>query len=150
LEKQEGEYKGNFTFDVNKSSLMAALTMANNIRLAIIAFALGALFGLPCLVLLLYNGRMLGTLEGLMLLHGFFLDFNALILTHGVLELSAICIAGGSGLLLARALVAPGNLPRREALRRAAPDALGLLAGCCCMLVLAGVIEAYVTPHFSR
>jgi uncharacterized membrane protein SpoIIM required for sporulation len=150
LEKQQGEYRGNFTFEVKQSALVGALIIANNIFVAIRAFAFGALLGLPCLYLLIYNGRMLGTLEGLMVAHGYFLDFNALILTHGVLELSAICISGASGLLLARALVAPGNLPRREALRRAAPDALGLLAGCCALLVVAGLIEAYVTPHYPK
>lgn len=150
LEKQQGEYRGNFTFDLNHSPLVAALIIANNVRLAIVAFALGALLGLPCLLLLIYNGRMLGTLEAMVLTHGFFLDFNSLILTHGVLELSAICIAGGSGLLLTRALVMPGNVPRMTALRKVAPDALGLLAGCCLLLVIAGLIEAYVTPHFSR
>jgi uncharacterized membrane protein SpoIIM required for sporulation len=93
---------------------------------------------------------MLGTLEGMMIVHGYFLDFNALILTHGVLELTAICISGASGLLLGWALIAPGPLTRKEALKRIAGDAFGLLAGCVVMLVFAGVIEAYVTPHFSQ
>jgi uncharacterized membrane protein SpoIIM required for sporulation len=116
---------------------------------AIRAFAFGALLGLPCFYLLLYNGRMLGTLEGLVYNHGFFIDFNALILTHGVLELTAICIAGGSGFLLAMAVIAPGNLTRRDSLKVVARDAFGLLAGSCAILVVAGIIEAYVTPHFS-
>jgi uncharacterized membrane protein SpoIIM required for sporulation len=153
LEKQKGEkgeYKGNFTFDVNRSSAVAVAIIGNNILVGLRAFAFGTLLGLPCLYLLLYNGRMLGTLEGMMLASGYFLDFNSLILTHGVFELSAICISGGSGLLLARAVIAPGTLTRREALRRAAGDAFGLFAGACAMLVVAGVIEAYVTPHFGQ
>jgi hypothetical protein len=80
----------------------------------------------------------------------FLLDFNALILTHGVLELTAICIAGGSGLLLAKAIIAPGNRTRREALKSVSGDAFKLLAGCMAMLVVAGIIEAFVTPHFSQ
>jgi uncharacterized membrane protein SpoIIM required for sporulation len=150
LEKQEGEYRGNFTFSASESPLVAVTIIGNNIRVAITVFALGALCCLPAVLLLVYNGRMLGTLAGLTWNHGFFLDFHALILTHGVLELSAICISGGAGLMLGWAVIAPGPLPRREALRRAAGDAFGLLAGCAVMLVVAGIIEAYVTPHFGQ
>jgi uncharacterized membrane protein SpoIIM required for sporulation len=150
LEKQEGEYRGNFTFDIHKSPLMAVVIITNNVLVAARAFAFGALLCLPCLLLLLYNGRMLGTLEALVAAHGYFQDFNALILTHGVLELTAICISGGSGLLVGWAILAPGRLSRKEALRRAAVDAFGLFAGACAMLVVAGVIEAFVTPHFPR
>jgi uncharacterized membrane protein SpoIIM required for sporulation len=92
---------------------------------------------------------MLGTLTGLVWLHGFALDFYSLILTHGVLELTAICISGGAGLILGWSLIAPGRLPRRDALRHAAGDAFGLLAGSVLMLIVAGLIEAYVTPHFA-
>jgi uncharacterized membrane protein SpoIIM required for sporulation len=150
LEKQEGEYHGNFTFDVAESPLVAVLIFANNIRVSINCFAMGALCCLPGALFLVYNGRMLGTLTGLMLNHGYFMDFYSLILTHGVLELSAICIAGGAGLLLGWALIAPGRLSRRDALRQVAGDAFGLLAGSCLLLIVAGLIEAYVTPHFPQ
>jgi uncharacterized membrane protein SpoIIM required for sporulation len=150
LEQQHGEYRGNFTFGVHQSVIAAVLIIGNNLLVGVRAFAFGALLCLPCLLILLYNGRMLGTLEGLVLLHGYFLDFNSLILTHGVLELSAICISGGSGLLLGWAVLAPGDSTRAAALRRAAPDAFGLLAGAAAMLVVAGLIEAYVTPHFGQ
>jgi uncharacterized membrane protein SpoIIM required for sporulation len=103
---------------VKESAVVAVLIIANNIYVAMRAFAFGALLGLPCLYLLIYNGRMLGTLEGLVYNHGYFRDFNALILTHGVLELTAICISGGSGLLLAKAIIALGNRTPRAALGR--------------------------------
>ena len=122
--------------------------MANNVLVAILVFAAGALYCVPALLLLVYNGRMLGTLSGLVWMQGYLLDFYSLVLTHGVLELSAICIAAGSGLLLGWAVIAPGRLPRRDALRAAAGDAFGLLAGAALLLVVAGLIEAYITPHF--
>jgi uncharacterized membrane protein SpoIIM required for sporulation len=150
LEKTQGEYRGNFTFDVSKSPLVAVLIIANNLLVAVKFFGLGALLCLPCLLMILYNGRMLGTLEAMVALHGYFWDFNALILTHGVLELTALCISGGSGLLIGWSILAPGRLTRKEALRRAAVDAFGLLAGACALLVVAGLIEAFVTPHFPR
>lgn len=150
LEKQQGEYRGNFTFDVSHSPFVAVAIVGNNVRVAATAFALGALLCLPGIVLLVYQGRMLGTLTGLVWLHGYARDFYALILTHGVLELTAICIAGGAGLMLGWALIAPGRLPRRDALRQAAREAFGLLGGAALMLVVAGCIEAYVTPHFPQ
>jgi uncharacterized membrane protein SpoIIM required for sporulation len=150
LEQQQGEYKGNFTFDVSQSPLVAVAIIGNNIKVAIMAFAFGALLCLPGVLLLVYNGRMLGTLTGMVWLHGYAVDFFSLILTHGVLELTAICVSAGAGLMLGWALIAPGRLPRREALRRAAGQAFGLLGGSALLLVVAGLIEAYVTPHFPQ
>jgi uncharacterized membrane protein SpoIIM required for sporulation len=149
LEKQKGEYRGNFTFDVSESPLVAVQIIGNNIRVAIMAFALGAAGCVLGVFLLVFNGRMLGTLSGLVWNGGYFVGFYAIILTHGVLELSAICISAGGGLRLGWALLAPGRLTRRDAFRVAAPDAFGLLGGAVLMLVVAGVIEAFITPHFS-
>jgi uncharacterized membrane protein SpoIIM required for sporulation len=150
LERQHGEYRGNFTFDVSQSPLVAVSIIGNNIKVAVLAFGLGCLLCLPGILLLAFNGRMLGTLSGLLWNQGYFVDFYGLILTHGVLELTAICIAGGAGLMLGWSLIAPGRRTRREALRQAAGAAFGLLAGCVLLLIVAGVLEAYVTPHFSK
>lgn len=150
LENRNGEYRGNFTHDVSESPVRAATYIGNNIRVAAIEFACGALLCLPGILVSVYNGRMLGTLSGLVWSHGFLLDFYSLILTHGVLELTAICISGGAGLMLGWALIAPGPLPRRDALRQAARAAFGLLAGSALLLIVAGIIEAYVTPHFPK
>jgi uncharacterized membrane protein SpoIIM required for sporulation len=150
LEKQEGEYRGNFTFDIGASPLFAVVIMGNNILVAIRTFGLGALLCLPGVLSLVFNGRMLGSLSGVVFNHGYMIDFYSLILTHGILELTAICIAGGAGLILGWSLIAPGPLLRREALRRSAVDAFGLLAGSILLLVMAGLIEAYVTPHFPQ
>jgi uncharacterized membrane protein SpoIIM required for sporulation len=149
LEKQEGEYRGNFTFNVSESPLVAVMIIWNNVRVSILAFGLGAAGCVLGVFLLVFNGRMLGTLSGLVWNGGYFVGFYALILTHGVFELSAICISAGGGLRLGWALLAPGPLARRDAFRAAAPDAFGLLAGAVLMLVVAGVIEAFITPHFS-
>lgn len=148
LEKQEGEYRGNFTFSVSASPFVAVAIIGNNIKVAIMAFALGALGCLPGVLLLVFNGRMLGTLSGVVWRHGYFLPFYSLILTHGVLELTAICIAGAAGLMLGWAAIAPGPYTRSDALRRVSGDAFGLLAGAALMLIVAGLIEAHITPHF--
>jgi len=148
LEKQEGAYRGNFTFSASESPLVAVAIIANNVKIAIMAFAVGALGCLPGVLLVAFNGRMLGTISGIVFNHGYLLGFYSLILTHGVLELTAICIATGAGFVLGWSLIAPGNLPRRDALRKAAPDAFGLLGGAAALLVIAGLIEGNITPHF--
>src|SRR5262245_10894499 len=83
LEKHEGDYRGNFTFDIKASPLFAAAIIGNNIKVSITAFGLGALCCVPGVLILVFNGRMLGTLSGLMLNHGYFTDFYSLILCHG-------------------------------------------------------------------
>ncbi|QDU22871.1 stage II sporulation protein M [Urbifossiella limnaea] len=149
LEKQEGEYRGNFTFSTAESPLVAVTIIGNNVKVAILAFGLGAAGCFLGVLLLVYNGRMLGTLTGLVYNGGYLVGFYSLIMTHGVLELSAICVSAGGGFRLGWAVLAPGRLPRADALRAASGDAFRLLAGAVLMLLVAGVIEAFVTPHFG-
>ncbi len=149
LEKQQGEYRGNFTFPPEVSPLMAAVIILNNVKVAILGFTLGAMGCVLGLFLLVYNGRMLGTLSGLVFNGGYLVGFYSLILTHGVLELSAICIATAGGLRLGWAAIAPGQMTRSDAFRLAAGDAFALLGGSILMLIMAGLIEGYVSPHFG-
>ena len=65
---------------------------------------------------------------------------------HGVLELPAIFIAGGAGLRIAQGLLFPGVLPRRDSLARAGAEAVQLLVGTIPILIIAGLIEAFVSP----
>ena len=65
---------------------------------------------------------------------------------HGVIELSVICLAGGAGFMLADAMLRPGLLSRGESLRIAAQKAVKLLLGGASLLVLAGLIEGFLSP----
>jgi uncharacterized membrane protein SpoIIM required for sporulation len=65
---------------------------------------------------------------------------------HGGTELLAITLAGGAGFLLARAIIAPGEIRRAAALRRVAMPSLTIELGVMLMLVFAGVIEGFVSP----
>jgi uncharacterized membrane protein SpoIIM required for sporulation len=149
LEKQQGEYRGNFTFSASESPLMAVMIIGNNVKVAILGFGLASLACVPGILLNAYNGRMLGTFSGLVGNAGYLGDFYSLIMTHGVLELSAFCIAWAGGLRIGWAFIAPGRRTRSDAIRLAAGDAFGLLGGAILMLVVAGIIEAFVTPHFG-
>jgi uncharacterized membrane protein SpoIIM required for sporulation len=65
---------------------------------------------------------------------------------HGVLELPAIFIAGGGGLLIAKGLLFPGTLPRRESLAREGGRSIRLALGIIPLLIVAGTVEAFVSP----
>lgn len=124
----------------------SSFLMTNNIRVTINAFALGLTFGVGTLALLFHNGVILGAIAANAMAFDQSLQLWALILPHGVVELFAISLGGGSGLILADALVRPGRRRRRDALRERGSSALLLLGAAVPMLVFAGVAEAYVTP----
>lgn len=126
--------------------LLTAGITANNIQVSLLAFAGGMTFGALTGYALLQNGLMLGALAGVFTQAGGAFQFWSLIVPHGALELPAIVLAGGSGLMLARALVAPGDLPRSAALKAASGDAIRVVLGAIPLLMIAGAIEGFVTP----
>ncbi len=128
------------------SPATSSFIMTNNIKVTIMAVAFGVTGGVGTAYALISNGLMLGGLAGAATNSNVDFLFWSVILPHGILELSAICIAGGAGLLIARAIYAPGDLARRDALKLAGNEAAQLLAGVAAMLVLAGLIEGYITP----
>jgi uncharacterized membrane protein SpoIIM required for sporulation len=140
-------HDSNFGFDRAFAPLVSSEVITNNIRVAAIAFAGGMTGGLLTLWIVLQNGLMLGGLGALFAHAGFGLDFWATIAPHGVIELSAIQIAGGGGLLLAAALVAPGRIRRVDALVRNGQRAGTLILGTAALLVVAGTIEGFVSPQ---
>jgi uncharacterized membrane protein SpoIIM required for sporulation len=145
IEKVES---GEVWFDsiVAISPLASSLIMKNNISVTFLAFALGMTFGIGTLYLMVFNGLMVGTLAALCHLHGLDIPFWSFVLPHGIIELTAIFIAGGSGLILASALVAPGDLPRKDALVERGRTAVRLILGCVPLLIVAGVIEGFFSP----
>ncbi len=113
----------------------------NNSRVGIMAFALGFLAGVPTLILLFYNGLMLGAFAALYDSRGLSVDLWGWLLPHGVTELLAIILCGAAGFLLAHALVFPGAEPRLDALRRRGRQAAEIVLGAVIMLFIAGLIE---------
>lgn len=120
--------------------------MTNNLAVALAAFATGMLAGAGTLYLMLFNGILIGVVGAACHRAGMSLSLWSFVAPHGVLELPAIFIAGGAGLLLARGVLAPGTLPRRDAITEAGGDAVQLFLGVIPLLVVAGVIEGFVSP----
>jgi uncharacterized membrane protein SpoIIM required for sporulation len=127
-------------------SASAALIMTNNIRVAILAFAGGILLGTLTLYVLVQNGLLLGVVAGAAQAYSFSGNLWSFVAAHGPIELSVIFIAGGAGLQLGWSVLRPGLLPRRAALTVAARRAAHLLLGCIPLLVIAGLIEGFISP----
>ena len=120
--------------------------MTNNLGVAFTTFAAGITGGVGTVYMLVFNGLLIGTIGTACWLSGMSLPLWSFVAPHGVLELPAIFIAGGAGLRLAAGLLFPGFLPRSESLTRAGADGVQLLLGCVPVLIIAGVIEAFVSP----
>ena len=130
--------------------LASSRIMTNNISVSFLAFALGITFGLGTAYIMAFNGLMVGTIAALCHNHGLDIPFWSFVAPHGVIELSAIFIAGGSGLLIGTGLLLPGDLPRKEALNQRGKEAGKLILGCVPLLVVAGIIEGFFSPtHIS-
>lgn len=121
----------------------AAFLFSHNTQIALFAFALGVAAGLPTLLLCLYNGLTLGAFVGLHVDRGIGWDLFGWLSIHGVTELAAIAVAGGGGLRLGAAVLFPGRMTRRDALRQHGRDAVKLALLAALMLVVAAAVEGF-------
>jgi uncharacterized membrane protein SpoIIM required for sporulation len=126
---------------------MSGLIATNNIRVAVLAFVLGFTFGLGTTFVLFNNGLMLGTVFGVCHNYGMADRLLTFIAPHGVLELTAIFISGGAGLLISRSLLFPGRYKRMDSLKLVSKEATGMFCGCIPLLLVAGMIEGFISPR---
>jgi len=145
IEKVE---EGKVWFDsiLSIGPLASSMIMTNNISVTFLAFALGMTFGLGTIYLMAFNGLLVGALAAFCHMHGLGVPFWSFVLPHGVIELTAIFVGGGGGLVLASALLLPGDLPRKDALIEHGRQAVRLALGCVPLLVVAGIVEGFFSP----
>ena len=144
--------------------LFASFLFSHNLKVGLLALATGVLAAVPTVVLLVYNGTILGALTSVYHGSGIYAEYWAWILPHGVSEISAIVLCGGVGLLLGRSVIGgtvPGTFcakhpkgrsgkrflapsPRGESLRRAGREAARICLGVAGMLVFAAIVESYL------
>ncbi len=132
-------------YSSSPSAQFTSQVSTNNIRVGILAFAAGILLCLPTAALLAFNGLNLGVAAGLFAAVGQQPRFWGLILPHGLLELTAVFIAGGAGLRLGWTLVDPGDRARGQALIDEGRRAVVLVIGLVVVFCIAGLIEGFVT-----
>lgn len=122
---------------------MFGFYISHNISIAFKAFAGGVFFGLGTVAVVLYNGLYLGAVTGYLTRAGLGITFYPFVIGHGAFELTAIVISGAAGLMIGHALIHPGRRLRKDALRRAAAEAVKLMYGAVFMLFVAAFLEAF-------
>ncbi len=121
----------------------ATFLFSHNTQVAILTFALGIFVTLPSFVLTFYNGLILGTFWKVFAEKGLGYEVTGWLSIHGVTEMAAFCIACAGGAQLGLAVLLPGQLSRREALRQRGRDAVKLMILAGLMLVCAAILEGF-------
>jgi uncharacterized membrane protein SpoIIM required for sporulation len=128
----------------------ASFLFYNNLKVGILSMASGVLAGVPTILLMIYNGMLIGSFVAIHHRAGIYGEFWAWILPHGITELGAVVLCGGVGLVLGRSVVRPGELSRGDSLWVAGREAGRTTLGVALMLVAAAIIESYVRQsHWS-
>ncbi|MFJ9755199.1 stage II sporulation protein M [Streptomyces sp. NPDC101149] len=139
-----GEYETYYSS--HPAASFAAQVWTNNAQATALCLVLGIFLGLPVLYILLENMLNLGVGIGLMSSAGRLDHFLGLLLPHGLLELTAVFVAAGTGLRLGWTVIDPGPRSRRTALAEEGRAALGMAIGLALVLFVSGAIEGFVTP----
>jgi uncharacterized membrane protein SpoIIM required for sporulation len=124
----------------------AAFLFTHNIRVGILAFAYSIFPVIGTMMILMPNALHFGAVNALIVKYEMTRTLWAFVAGHGVLEFTAIFIACGAGLMIGLALIAPGERTRGEALIEKGGTAIKLMAGCFPLFVIAGFIEAFISP----
>jgi len=133
--KQQGEF-----------NMFLGITI-NNIRVALMAFAYGIMFGIGTLMIMLQNGIMLGSFQYFFYEKGLLWESVRTIWIHGTIEISVIIIAGCAGLVLANGMLFPGTYSRLESFKRGVVDGLKIMLSTVPFFIIAGFLEGFVTRH---
>jgi uncharacterized membrane protein SpoIIM required for sporulation len=141
------ETKTHWWEDLNDANQVGASAIfTHNIRVTFYTFAFGALLGIGTLFYIAYNGAVIAAVVALTYKAGFGNDLVTFMVGHGVVELSCIFIAGGAGLLIGSGILLPGDLSRADALKSRGMQGVRLMLGIMPLLVLAGIIEGFISP----
>lgn len=144
LTRPGGDYETYYSS--HPAASFAAQVWTNNAQAAAMCLVLGAFLCFPVIWILFLNMLNLGVGIGLMSSAGRLDTFLGLVLPHGLLELTAVFVAAGTGLRLGWTLIDPGPRTRRTALAEEGRAALGMAIGLALILFISGAIEGFVTP----
>jgi uncharacterized membrane protein SpoIIM required for sporulation len=119
----------------------------NNVRVSLLTFVSGIIGGIGSLVVLAHNGVMVGAFQYFFIERGLFVESFLTIWMHGAIEVSLIAIEATAGFVLGLGLILPGNLPRMTSFKISAKRGVKLLLGSLPLIVLAAIIESFVTRY---
>jgi uncharacterized membrane protein SpoIIM required for sporulation len=129
-----------------KHPALASFIMTNNMEVSLLALGGGMFGGLGTVYVLVSNGISLGAVTGALVVYHLADQLLGFVGPHSILELSVVVVAGASGLMLGHAMIWPGLRPRGEAVADAARRSIRLLLGLFPCLVVAGLLEGFVSP----
>jgi len=133
-----------------KKASGSAFYMTHNTRVSIFTFAMGFTWGIGTVILLFYNGVVLGAVALDYILGGQTAFLVGWLLPHGAVEIPAIILAGQAGFVLAGALIGwRRRITLKARLRAVTPDLVTLLCGIALMLIWAGIVEAFFSQYHS-
>jgi uncharacterized membrane protein SpoIIM required for sporulation len=122
--------------------------MTHNTKVSIFTLALGITWGIGTLIMLFYNGVILGAVAVDYVLAGETPFLLGWLLPHGAVEIPAIILAGQAGLVLAGALIGWGQpISLKARLRKTSGDLVTLIIGVAVMLIWAGIVEAFFSQY---
>lgn len=137
------EFLRSTIYDKQKDWLLtfATFLFTHNSQVSIFSFALGFAFAVPTVLLILYNGLMMGAFMAVFASKGLGPNMAAWLMIHGTTEIFAICISGAAGIRIGMAVAFPGRVSRMEAAVRAGRVAATAMIGVIIMLAFAGLLE---------
>lgn len=135
---------GEETLHRNSLAAFTAYLISHNTQVAILCFALGVFWTLPTAFLTFYNGTVVGAFFAVFVEKGLGYEVFGWLSIHGVTEISAICVAAAGGAQLGLAMLLPGEMTRKDALRIRGRDATKLLILAAVMLMAAGILEGFL------
>jgi uncharacterized membrane protein SpoIIM required for sporulation len=142
---QQQEYVENsFAEYYTPGAGFATMVWTNNAFLTAVCIATG-ITGFGPVYFLAKNAIGVGATGGMMAAHGHLDMFLQLIAPHGLLELTAVFVAGAAGLRIFWTWVDPGPRPRGKALAQEARALFTVAIGLVGVLAVSGLIEGFVT-----
>jgi uncharacterized membrane protein SpoIIM required for sporulation len=134
-------------YKTGSSFLMFIQIAFNNIRVELLTFVFGIIFSVGSIYQLMMNGIMIGSFEYYFFSKGLGWQSILVIWLHGTLEISAIILAGGAGLILGNSLLFPKTYTRLASLKNGAKDGLKIAIGLIPIFLTAAFFEGFVTRH---
>ncbi len=129
--------------------VMFLMIGSNNIQVGITSYVFGLLGPIFAGFILVKNGIMVGAFQTFFVKHGLFWTSFSTIFIHGALELSAIVIIAGAGLVIGNAWWFPGTFSRIDALIEASKRSLKIVLAILPIIIIAALIESYITRHYQ-
>jgi uncharacterized membrane protein SpoIIM required for sporulation len=132
--------------DKNKFEMFLTIAL-NNVKVSFMVFVGGFLLTIGTVWMLFQNGMMLGSFQTFFFLKEIGWQSVLVVWVHGTLEISAIIIAGGAGLIVGNSILFPGTHKRLHSLKRGAKDGLKLMIGLVPVFIVAAFLEGYITRY---